>query len=159
MSERNLTPLLISGSASDSDDTATDDLTEDLDLGFDGAEDILRAWRRGMRPDPDLTVSEWADQHRKLSSRASAEPGQYRTARTPSAPHSMVRRGVPRSASHSRSASPAETKRPRGLGARLGLVRLRLEAPDRPDGGGCVGRPAAGQTGPGSDATGVDGRV
>jgi phage terminase large subunit GpA-like protein len=54
-----------------------------LDLGFDGAEDILRAWRQGMRPDPDLTVSEWADKHRKLSSRAAAEPGQYRTARTP----------------------------------------------------------------------------
>jgi len=36
-----------------------------------------------MRPDPDLTVSQWADAHRKLSSRASAEPGQYRTARTP----------------------------------------------------------------------------
>ncbi|XHC01150.1 phage terminase large subunit family protein [Seohaeicola saemankumensis] len=36
-----------------------------------------------MRPDPDLTVSEWADKHRKLSSRAAAEPGQYRTARTP----------------------------------------------------------------------------
>ena len=76
-------PSPISGSASDSDGTANDDLTADLDLGFDGAEDILRAWRRGMRPDPDLTVSEWADQHRKLSSRASAEPGQYRTARTP----------------------------------------------------------------------------
>ena len=60
-----------------------DDLTADLDLGFDGAEDILRTWRRGMRPDPDLTVSEWADQHRWLSSRASAEPGRYRTARTP----------------------------------------------------------------------------
>ena len=60
-----------------------DDLTADLDLGFDGAEDILRTWRRGMRPDPDLTVSEWADQHRSLSSRASAEPGRYRTARTP----------------------------------------------------------------------------
>jgi phage terminase large subunit GpA-like protein len=59
------------------------DLTEGLDLGFDGAEDILRIWRRGIRPDPDLTVSEWADAHRKLSSRASAEPGQYRTARTP----------------------------------------------------------------------------
>ena len=59
------------------------DLTADLDLAFDGAEDILRAWRQGMRPDPDLTVSEWADAHRKLSSRASAEPGQYRTARTP----------------------------------------------------------------------------
>ena len=71
MSERNSTPLPISGSASDSDGTANDDLTADLDLGFDGAEDILRAWRRGMRPDPDLTVSEWADAHRKLSSRAS----------------------------------------------------------------------------------------
>ena len=89
MSERNSTPLPISGSVSDNGDDTTDtDLTEDqltdgLDLDFDGAEDILRSWRRGMRPDPDLTVSEWADQHRKLSSRASAEPGQYRTARTP----------------------------------------------------------------------------
>jgi len=36
-----------------------------------------------MRPDPDLTVPEWADAHRWLSSRASAEPGRYRTARTP----------------------------------------------------------------------------
>ena len=50
---------------------------------FDGAKDLLRAWSRGIRPDPDLTVSEWADRHRWLSSRASAEPGRYRTARTP----------------------------------------------------------------------------
>ena len=57
---------------------------EDPDaLAFDGAHDVLRAWLAGLRPDPDLTVSEWADRHRKLSSRASAEPGQYRTARTP----------------------------------------------------------------------------
>jgi len=42
---------------------------------FDGAEDILRAWSRGIRPDPNLTVSEWADRHRWLSSCASAEPG------------------------------------------------------------------------------------
>ena len=87
MSERNSTPSPISGSASHDGGTDNDltegDLTDDLDLGFDGAEDVLRAWRRGLRPDPDLTVSEWADQHRKLSSRASAEPGQYRTARTP----------------------------------------------------------------------------
>ena len=59
------------------------DFAEGLDLAFDGSEDILRAWRRGTRPDPDLTVSAWADQHRWLSSRASAEPGRYRTARTP----------------------------------------------------------------------------
>src|SRR6056297_2287235 len=46
---------------------------EDADaLAFDGARDVLRAWLAGLRPDPDLTVSEWADRHRKLSSRASA---------------------------------------------------------------------------------------
>ena len=79
MSDSTSTPLPISASTSVDDG----ELTADLDLGFDGAEDVLRAWRRGMLPDPDLTVSEWADQHRKLSSRASAEPGHYRTARTP----------------------------------------------------------------------------
>jgi phage terminase large subunit GpA-like protein len=57
-------------------------LGEDV-AGFDGADDLLRAWSRGLRPDPDLTVSEWADRHRWLSSRASAEPGRYKTARTP----------------------------------------------------------------------------
>ena len=50
---------------------------------FDGAAEILRAWGAGLTPDPDLTVSEWADRHRMLSGRASAEPGRYRTVRTP----------------------------------------------------------------------------
>jgi hypothetical protein len=41
----------------DDDHGLTDsDLTADLDLGFDGSEDILRAWCRGVRPDPDLTA-------------------------------------------------------------------------------------------------------
>jgi len=52
-------------------------------LDFDGAAEILRAWGAGLTPDADLTVSEWADRHRMLSGRASAEPGRYRTARTP----------------------------------------------------------------------------
>ena len=78
MSESSSTPLPISRLTLDANDTGAD-----LDLNFDGSDDILRSWRRGMRPDPDLTVSEWADQHRWLSSRASAEPGRYRTARTP----------------------------------------------------------------------------
>jgi len=82
MSERNSTPSPISGSRLD-EGTDDHDLTADLDLEFDGAEDILRSWRKGMRPDPDLTVSEWADQHRWLSSRGAAEPGRYRTARAP----------------------------------------------------------------------------
>ena len=52
-------------------------------MDFEGAAEILRAWGNGIRPDPDLTVSEWADRHRMLASRASAEPGRYRTMRTP----------------------------------------------------------------------------
>ena len=56
--------------------------SEDI-AGFDGAEALLRAWGRGLTPDPWLTVSEWSDRHRWLSSRASAEPGRYRTERTP----------------------------------------------------------------------------
>ncbi|WP_135469813.1 phage terminase large subunit family protein [Crenalkalicoccus roseus] len=44
---------------------------------------LANALRGGLRPDPDLTVSEWADRHRILNSRSSAEPGPYRTARTP----------------------------------------------------------------------------
>ncbi len=50
---------------------------------FDGADDILRSWRDGLTPDPALTVSQWADRHRILSARGSAEPGRYRTERTP----------------------------------------------------------------------------
>lgn len=37
----------------------------------------------GLRPDPILSVSDWADAHRFLSQRASAEPGRWRTSRTP----------------------------------------------------------------------------
>lgn len=66
-----------SGPTSGDDDALTD---------FDGAGEILRAWVNGLRPDPDLTVSEWADRHRMLSGRASAEPGRYRTVRTPYTP-------------------------------------------------------------------------
>jgi phage terminase large subunit GpA-like protein len=50
---------------------------------FDGAEALIRAWGSGLRPDPLLTVSEWADRYRMLSSRAATEPGRYRTRRTP----------------------------------------------------------------------------
>lgn len=50
---------------------------------YDGEADIIRAWARGLAPDPALTVSEWADRYRILSSRASSEAGRYRTDRTP----------------------------------------------------------------------------
>jgi phage terminase large subunit GpA-like protein len=48
------------------------------------AEEVYsQAAARGARPDPVLTVAEWADQYRTLSQRASAEPGPWRTDRTP----------------------------------------------------------------------------
>lgn len=41
------------------------------------------AFVQGLTPDPDMTVSEWADEFRMLSQKASAEPGRWRTDRTP----------------------------------------------------------------------------
>jgi phage terminase large subunit GpA-like protein len=43
----------------------------------------IGAWREGMTRDKTQTVSEWADAHRFLSEMASAEPGRWRTSRTP----------------------------------------------------------------------------
>jgi phage terminase large subunit GpA-like protein len=44
---------------------------------------VFAACERAVRPRPKLTVSEWADQHRILSPEGSAEPGEWRTSRTP----------------------------------------------------------------------------
>ena len=52
-------------------------------LDYEGSDELERAWREGLMPDPLLSVSEWADRHRMLSSKASAEPGRWRTSRTP----------------------------------------------------------------------------
>lgn len=50
----------------------------------DATECVLGSFLRGIKPDPvHLTVSQWADENRFLSSRASAEPGRWRTSRTP----------------------------------------------------------------------------
>ncbi|MGE3667712.1 MAG: phage terminase large subunit family protein [Steroidobacteraceae bacterium] len=38
---------------------------------------------RALAPEPELTVSQWADRNRRLSSKASAEFGQWHTSRTP----------------------------------------------------------------------------
>ena len=54
-----------------------------MDTDYDGELDIERAWREGLIPDPLLSVSEWSDRHRMLSSKASSEPGRWRTSRTP----------------------------------------------------------------------------
>lgn len=43
--------------------------------------EIGRDWWHVLRPPPDLTVSQWADAHRRLSPEASAEPGRWNTDR------------------------------------------------------------------------------
>ncbi len=52
-------------------------------MGLSAAEVYVEAFDQGLRPDPRLTVSEWADRHRRLSGRAASEPGPWRTSRTP----------------------------------------------------------------------------
>jgi phage terminase large subunit GpA-like protein len=44
---------------------------------------ILSTLYDGLRPEQDMTVSEWADRYRVLSGVASSEPGQWRTERFP----------------------------------------------------------------------------
>lgn len=50
---------------------------------YAGADEIEKAWRQGMAPDPSMKVTEWADEHRFLSSKGAAEPGKYSSGRTP----------------------------------------------------------------------------
>lgn len=44
---------------------------------------IRLSYVAGIRPDTQLRVSEWADAHRRLPKKSSAEPGAWRTDRTP----------------------------------------------------------------------------
>lgn len=43
---------------------------------------LIGGWLNGLMPDPVMTVSEWADSYRKLPE-TNAEPGQFKTSRTP----------------------------------------------------------------------------
>ncbi len=69
---------------------------------YDNANKIMASVHSGMLPNSFLTISEWADTYRTLSSKAAAEPGRWRTARTPYlkeimdalSPHSPVQRIV-----------------------------------------------------------------
>ena len=46
-------------------------------------ERIINAWHSGWEADPEMTVSEWADERRILAGEGSVEPGKFRTSRTP----------------------------------------------------------------------------
>lgn len=56
----------------------------------DGAEVYREAYCRGLTPDPDLWVDEWSDEYMRIPrDTGAAEPGKYRTARTPYAREPM----------------------------------------------------------------------
>lgn len=42
-----------------------------------------KAFQAGLKPDPALTVTEWSDCYRMLPQKSTAEPGKWRTSRTP----------------------------------------------------------------------------
>jgi phage terminase large subunit GpA-like protein len=44
---------------------------------------LIAGFFDGLKPEPRITVSEWADKFRRLSGTASAEPGRWRTSRVP----------------------------------------------------------------------------
>ncbi|MNF61793.1 Phage terminase large subunit [compost metagenome] len=56
----------------------------------DGAEQYRSAYLRGLQPDPELWVDQWADQYMRIPRETgAAEPGPYRTDRTPYAREPM----------------------------------------------------------------------
>ncbi len=56
----------------------------------DGAKVYCEAYGRGLKPDPELWVDEWADEYMRIPrDTGAAEPGKYRTARTPYAREPM----------------------------------------------------------------------
>lgn len=62
-----------------------------MPTGFpDGAEVYREAYFRGLRPDPDVWIDQWADEYMRIPrDTGAAEPGQYRTSRTPYAREPM----------------------------------------------------------------------
>jgi phage terminase large subunit GpA-like protein len=51
-------------------------------MDFSNAESLTQAFWAGLKPDPRQTIAQWADEHMQLPS-WSAEPGKWRTSRTP----------------------------------------------------------------------------
>lgn len=49
----------------------------------DPAAGIARSYSDGIRPEPVMSISAWADAYRMLPQKSSAEPGRWRTSRTP----------------------------------------------------------------------------
>lgn len=49
------------------------------DYTYGSVRDLIKPTLESFKPPPDMTVSEWSDEHRRLSSESSAQPGRFRT--------------------------------------------------------------------------------
>ncbi len=75
---------------------------ETQQIHYDGADEVEKTWFRAIKPNSYFSVSEWADKYRMLSSKSAAEPGRWRTSRTPYlkeimdclSPHSTIQKVV-----------------------------------------------------------------
>ncbi len=54
-----------------------------LNESFDVEVFIEEEFFKGVEPDSYMSVSEWADKYRMLSSKSASEPGRWRTVHTP----------------------------------------------------------------------------
>ncbi len=50
---------------------------------YEGSIELEQRWYESVKPDEHLNLSEWADKYRILSPKSAAEPGKWRTSRTP----------------------------------------------------------------------------
>jgi len=57
--------------------------------GIDGADLMAEAFAQGFEPPPRLSVTAWADAHRRLPTKGAGEPGPWRTSRVPYAAEIM----------------------------------------------------------------------
>jgi len=52
-------------------------------MSDDQTKQIHSSLQRGIKPEPDLSVSQWADRYRVLSPQSASAPGRWHTSRTP----------------------------------------------------------------------------
>ena len=50
---------------------------------YDGFEEIRATLQRGLKPNPLISLSQWADRYRVLSPQSASTPGRWHTSRTP----------------------------------------------------------------------------
>ena len=95
-----------------------------------------------LRPPPQLTISEWAERHRMLGRRASAEPGPWRASRTPYLKEVMDALSAVHPARHIVFMKGAQVGATESGNNWLGYIMHHLRAPVLAELRGCLADPA-----------------